>query len=607
MIFSEQIQHAIHTLEVGSGARWLRLALLASVLLALAVLYDLSAYRSFFAPEAMDAAQVARNLAEGKGYSTDFIRPFSVYLVQKHNREIRSGEGQITNAVDFACVNSPHPDLANPPVYPTVLAGLIKLFNPDWRTELRDPFWSAGGRFLRYKPEFGMAILNQALLLLVVLLTFQLAKRILDAPTAWLAAILTLGAEVLWRFSVSGLSTLLLLVIFLGLVWCLVKMEELGRTAAAPTQNFFTLAIMAGVLIGVGMLTRYAFGWIIVPTVVFIALFGGARRHGLAVAAFLTAALVVAPWMIRNLSVSGTFLGTAGYAVVEGTFAFPGSRLMQSINPDMTSAYWVRPYLHKFFENFRFILQGDLLRLGGGWIAILFFAGLLLELRQTAARRLRYFTMLCLGTLAVVQALGKTGLSSSSPEINSENLLVLLTPFIVIFGVVFFLNLLGQMNTPSPEIRYGVVVVFAMVCCQPLLAALLPPKVSPVSYPPYYPPEIQTISGWMRPDECMMSDIPWAVAWYGRHQCVWNTINSQYEYFLFNDNVKQVRALYLTLNTLDEKLFTDCLQGGVDSWGNFVLKTVVANQIPPQFPLKVAPYGLMTGLFLTDRQRWESE
>jgi hypothetical protein len=607
MIFSEQIQHAIHTLEVGRGARWLRLALLASALLALAVLYDLSAYRSFFAPEAMDAAQVARNLAEGKGFSTDFIRPFSVYLVQKHNREIHSGESQTTNAVDFARLNGPHPDLANPPVYPTVLAGLIKLMQPDWKVELRDPFWSAGGHFLRYKPEFSILILNQTLLLAVVLLTFHLAKKILDAPAAWLAALLTLGAEVLWRFSVSGLSTMLLLVIFLGLVWCLIRIEELGRTEAVATQKFFTLAIMAGGLIGVGMLTQYSFGWIIVPTVVFIAQFGGARRHGLAVTTFLTATLVVAPWIIRNLAVSGTLLGTAGYAVVEGTFAFPGSRLMQSINPDMTSAYWVRPYLHKFFENLRFILQGDVLRLGGGWLAVLFLAGLLLGLRNPAARRLRYFSVLCLGTLIAVQALGRTGLTNSSPEINSENLLVLLTPLVVIFGVGFFLALLNLMDTPLLEIRYGAALVLALVCCQPLIATLLPPKIPTVSYPPYYPPEIQKISGWMRPDECMMSDIPWAVAWYGGHSCVWNTINSQYEYFLFNDNVKQVRALYLTLNTLDEKLFSDCLQGGVDSWGNFVLKTVAANQIPPQFPLKVAPYGLMTGLFLTDRQRWEAE
>ena len=37
--------------------------------------------------EAMDAAQLARNIAQGKGYTTLFIRPFSMYLVKKRNLE----------------------------------------------------------------------------------------------------------------------------------------------------------------------------------------------------------------------------------------------------------------------------------------------------------------------------------------------------------------------------------------------------------------------------------------------------------------------------------------------------------------------------------------
>jgi hypothetical protein len=194
-----------------------------------------------------------------------------------------------------------------------------------------------------------------------------------------------------------------------------------------------------------------------------------------------------------------------------------------------------------------------------------------------------------------------------SPELNTENPLVLLTPLVVIFGVAFFLTLLNQMNAPSVQVRYSVVGLVVVLACQQFILTLLPPKTTPGAYPPYYPPEIQKFSGWMRPDELVMSDIPWAVAWYGDRQCTWTTINSQYEFFQFNDFVKPVRALYLTLNTLDAKLFTECLQGGVDSWGNFVLKTVAANQIPPQFPLKAAPYGLLSGLFLTDRQRWETQ
>jgi 4-amino-4-deoxy-L-arabinose transferase-like glycosyltransferase len=607
MMISERLQHLIHTLEVGRFSRWLQLLPLALAVMGLTVLYDLNSYRGFNSPEAMDAAQVARNVAEGKGYTTDFIRPFSVFLVQKHNREILAGETQMTNTADFANLNGRHPDLANPPVYPTVLAGMIKLWNPEWKVETRKPFWAENGRFLRYPPEFRIALLNQALLLVVVVLTFFLTKKLLDAPAAWLAAILTLGADGLWKFSVSGQATLLLLVIFMGLVWCLMKIEELGRADVPPPQKLFGLAITAGVLVGAGMLTRYAFGWVIVPVAVFMTLFGGRRRPGLAVAAFLAFGLAVAPWLIRNLSVSGTLFGTAGYAVVEGTYAFPGSRLMQSVNPDMTGLCGIRPYLGKFLGNTRNILQNDLLRVGGGWVAVLFFAGLLLGLRNTAARRLRYFTLMCLAVLVIAQALGRTQLSASSPEINSENLLVLLTPLVVIFGVAFFLTLLNQMQTPAPPVRLAVIVLMVLVACQSFITNLLPPKISPVAWPPYNPPEIQRLSGWMGPDELMMSDVPWAVAWYGRHQCVWLTLDAQDEFYALHKNLKPVSALYLTSLTMDGKFVSEWFESNRHSWGRFLYGALKDERLPDNFPLTKMPEGLFPErLFLSNRDRWSA-
>jgi len=62
-------------------------------------------------------------------------------------------------------------------------------------------------------------------------------------------------------------------------------------------------------------------------------------------------------------------------------------------------------------------------------------------------------------------------------------------------------------------LRYVIIAGFAALCCLPLTFAMFPPKISPVVYPPYYPPEIQQTANWMKPDELMMSDVPWAVAW----------------------------------------------------------------------------------------------
>jgi hypothetical protein len=351
-----------------------------------------------------------------------------------------------------------------------------------------------------------------------------------------------------------------------------------------------------------------AFGWLIVPTVIFLAVFGGARRGGLAVATTLIFIAGVAPWVARNVLVSGTYFGTAGYAVSEDIYTFPGTQLMRTLSPDMTSLYWIVPYQRKLLANARELFQSDLPRFAG-WMGILFFAGLLMRLRQTTGSRLRHFTLMSLLVLFGVQAMGRTASTVMTPETNADNMLILLVPLAVIFGVVFFLTLLTQLDLPNLQIRLAVIAVMVVVAWQPLISTLLPPRTSPIAYPPYYPPDIQKISGWMHEEELLMSDAPWAVAWSGHHQCVWNTINSKYTFFQLNDWIKPVRGLYFTTLSADAKIITESLQGGQDNWKLFVLKTLILKEpLPADFPLKIAPAEiLMSGLFLTDRVRWETQ
>jgi hypothetical protein len=610
MPLSQLIQKLIHMLEMGALARHLRFVLLGLAVMGMILLYDLRAYRNLATQEAMDSAQLAHNLAEGRGYTTMFIRPFSLYLVQSHNEAKHAAGPADTNALDFAQIKyRPHPDLANPPVYPVVLAGLMKVLPFHYPVEVKKPFWSESSRFWRYQPDFLITVFNQVLLLVVVVMTFFLARKLFDSNVAWLSAVLTIGCELLWRFSASGLSTLLLLVIFSGLTWCMLRIEELAREPQPSPGRLLGLVLAAGVLTGVGGLTRYAFGWVIVPVVLFLFLFSGPRRtvHVLAAAgAFL---VVLTPWVVRNYAVSGTPFGTAGFAIISGTGLFPQFQLERSLHPDFTHALGFRPYVSKLIGNVHDILTNDLPKLGGSWASVLFLAGLLLGFRGLAARRMRYFLLMCLGWFIVVQALGRTQLSEKSPELNSENLIVLLAPLVFIYGVSFFFTFLDQMKLAVPQLRYVVIAVFVALSCLPmiLISTLLSPRVIPIVYPPYYPPDIQQTAGWMGENELMMSDMPWAVAWYGNRQCLWLTLNAQDDFFAVNDNIKPVLALYLTPETTDGKFVTDWARAGEHSWGNFMIQVMTQNQIPLNFPLRNAPTGFLPDrMFLTDRQRWKA-
>ncbi|MGH7951971.1 MAG: hypothetical protein ACREFE_08635 [Limisphaerales bacterium] len=606
MPLSELIQKIIHLFEVGAGARYLRCFTLALAILAVGFLYDLRAYRNFSAPEAMDAAQVARNISEGNGFTTQFIRPFSLYLIQQHNETEAKIPAALTNTnLDLAQIKTNHPDLANPPVYPLVLAGLMKVLPFDYPVNLNGSFWGNAGKFWRYEPDYLIAIFNEILLLVVAVMTFFLARKLFDSSVAWLSAVLVFGCELLWRFSSSGLSTILLIIIFLGLTRLLLQIEKRASEPDSRAGNILGMAIAAGVITGVGALTRYAFGWTIIPVVLFL-LFFGPKRFYHALAAFAAFAIILTPWIIRNEMISGTAFGTAGVAISEGTFVFPQFKLERSLHPQLSQALWLTPYAQKFVGNAREIFTTDIFKIGSSWLSVLFFAGLFLRFRSSSARRIRHFLLMCLGVFIVAQALGKTQLSVISPEINSENLLALLVPLVFVFGASFFFTLLEQMALPILELRYAIVGIFAGLCCLPMIFALLPPKSSPVVYPPYFPPEIQQIAGWMKPSELIMSDAPWAVAWYGDRQCVWLSLDAQTEFFAIN-RLKPVQALYLTPETMDGKFVSDWVHSGAHSWGNFIINALIKDRIPSDFPLHRAPTGFMPDrMFLTDRQRWET-
>ena len=177
MPLRELIQKLINMTEVGAGSRYLRFVVLGLAVVGLALIYNLRAYRNLATQEAMDSAQLARNIADGKGYTTLFIRPFSLYLVQSHN-EAKHVAAPATTNLDFAHIKyTPHPDLANPPVYPIMLAGLMKVLPFHYPVELKKPFWSENNRFQRYQPDFQIAMFNEILLLAVVGLTFFLARK----------------------------------------------------------------------------------------------------------------------------------------------------------------------------------------------------------------------------------------------------------------------------------------------------------------------------------------------------------------------------------------------------------------------------------------------
>jgi len=590
------LQEWIHKFEVGEGTRHIKLAAALLGFLALTAIYDIREFKSFSTQEAMDSAQLARNISEGHGFTTQFIRPLSILLLQ---RQTPPGIPVLKNE---------HPDLANAPVYPLVLAGLMKVLPFDFQVK-------AGAT--AYQPEILIALFNQLLFFAAVFLVFRLALRLFDAAVAWVSAIVYAAADLFWRFSVSGLSTMLLVLLVLILTWCLLSMEQNHREQKRSQAWFIGMAALVGLITGLGGLTRYSFAWLLLPVAAFLAWFFGTRRFVLAGVALGTCMLVMVPWVARNYRVSETFFGTAGHAICEETEQFPGNRLERFLSSDFDSEIAeVGPnaIARKLLVNTAKIITNDLPKLGGSWLTGLFLVSLLVPFRNPALSRLRLFTLMALAVLVVVQALGRTHLSSDFPEINSENLLVLMSPIVFVFGTGLFFVLLDQIEFSFAPLRSVTVAAFPVVVSAPLILTLLPPRTLSLAWPPYYPPRIQIVGSWLKENELMMSDMPWAVAWYGNRKCVWTTLDAPSDsaraggadFFAIYDFQKPIAGVYLTTLTSNAPMFATLPKSPNVAWSEFMLASIFKTNVPTGFPLKFATSLFIQDgqLFLADRPRW---
>jgi hypothetical protein len=579
------LQDWIHHWEEGSGVRVLKVTAALLGFIAVASFYDLMSYEGYSSEEAMESAQLARNLSEGKGYTTDSIRPLALYLLAN-----AAETGQSSKVLAQRV-----PDLSNAPVYPFLLSELMRAL----------PFQFTARQYWFYQPEWWISIFNQVLFFAVVMLLFLLARRLFDSKVAWLSAALFAGTKLFWKFSVSGLSTLWLILIFLAVVWFMAGIESRDRAATAGAGfKSIPLALLTGALVGVGGLSRYAFAWMILPVILYVWLSVTRGRVKLCVTIAVSFLAVMTPWLARNVRLSGHCFGTAGYAVLQETPPFPEDTLERLSDPrGGVSRLEPMDVVNKFLVNAREICGNDVPKFGGNWISAFFLAGLLIPFRNPGLTRLRWFLAGSLVLLFVVQALGQTHVSSDAPEINSENLLVLLSPLVFMYGAALFHTLLDQFNLPPVDARGTAVAVFIAILCAPFLFTLLAARNVPANSP-YSPLHIQQTARLMQTNELMMSDIPSGVAWYGGRSCVWLPLDDENEFFKVNA-LKPVRGLFLTQVTTDER-FLSQMKADEKSWGHFVLECSEHGEVPAGFPLRKAPVGLLPEqLFLSDMARWQ--
>jgi len=601
------IQGTLQTLEVGKGTILVRLVPFLVVLGIIIFVADYSAYKGLADAQSMDNAQLARQIARGKGFTTEFLRPRAVS--QLHDFALSKGlagkSGDLFPSEKFP-PGTPRvlPDTYNAPGYPYLLAGWFALVRP----EFDQPASSIGAANI-YAPERWILVLNQVFLLLTAVLVFLLSLRFFDQRVAWMALVTFLLTELVWRYTLTALSTTFLMFLTTGAFYCLERIVSIGDECLEREERSFLpawiWALVMLILLAAIYLTRLQLLVLVVPVAAVLLLM---PNSSVLMAIFIAVAsfAAVTPWFLHLNAISGSYVGSNGVLMLHGTEGYEGNQIYcTTAIPSYEQLF--RDGARKEYNGFRWNFQHAWSLLGTNPMVLLFGASILHQFKR---RRTRIFHWLLFGSIIAILLVNNLG-EDKPEDLSAWNSMVILLPSMIVVGSAFFFILLDRLQLQLWLLNNLVVILMLLLTAMPLSLFLLSPGRLPFSWPPYWPYTIKLIGQLSQPDEWVTSDMPWATAWYGDRASLWLP-DSVTDFENFHDNVCPTGILLFTPVTWEAPV-SNLTTGEYKDW--FTLMTVGGipinspTPLPQNFPLTehfVMPGKVPGYTMWSDRPRWQS-
>lgn len=485
----------------------IRRSLFFIVLILLTLGHLFTIFRGLDSPQAMDQAQIAREIARGNGFSTKFIRPVAYYQAQL-------AEGRTVPFTNFQ-------DTYHAPLNPLLNAAVLKIIGAD------DPNqWQMGTNQLVHPLDRVIAAVSTLFFLVSIGITYLLVTRIFDAKIAGVTALLMLFCETFWNYALSGLPQMLMLMLFSAAMYFVYRAVE----AATEGRVAMTPAVIAGVFFTLLALSHWMTVWLLIGYIIFAAIVFRPRGVvGIVILGILFAA-AIGP-IIRNIDVSDHPLGTAFLTLYNGLGSGDETDVMRTTDLE-TEPLVMQGIISKIVRTS--LLQGtDIIPfLGGIVVAPLFFIALLHPFKRPSIGMFRWAILL----MWVFNCLGLAFFGVSKDRIDPNQLHLLFAPIMTAYGLAIVSVLWARLDVvnSTPLLKNVHLILIVILCALPLTLSL-PQKVSiglhlsgrggRPNWPPYYATGLNNtdigIKGWTSKDQIIFSDQPWAVAWYADRISIW--------------------------------------------------------------------------------------
>jgi 4-amino-4-deoxy-L-arabinose transferase-like glycosyltransferase len=487
------------------------------------------------------------------------------------------------------------PDTYNAPGYPCLLATWFYFIHPEF-----DQVAMAMSTSHIYSADRFIPLLNQVFMLMTALLVFALGRRLFDDRVAWISMLAFLGTDLVWHYTLTALSTNVLMFLITAMLTCALEIFCVGETCFANEDRSFAPAWLwsfaVALLLAAACLTRLHLLVLLIPLFVFLMIMPRANFLLFAVIALVVIGLVT-PWFLRVNTISGNPLGSNFALLLYGLGDYSGNQIYCTTSIPSYEQL-LKDAGKKETIGFRWHFEHAWDLLGSNPFILLFAASILHQFKR---HRTLIFSWLLYGSAFVLIAANNLG-SANPDALGPWNAVVLLLPCMLVIGTAFFFILLDRLNLQMKLLQNLIVITALALTVIPLVLTLTSGNNMYYSFPPYMPPVIKSVAQYADPDEWVTSDMPWATAWYADRASLWLP-DSISDFQNLNDNVCPTGILLLTPITWSEPIST-VTSGEYKDWLPFVAGLPLPSTFPLTAHTMTAPGGPDYSIW-SDRPRWQ--
>ncbi len=477
------------------------------LLVGLAVASIFFTFRGLSSARGMEQAQIGREIARGNGFSTKMIRPITLW-------QMSTVEQQKDSPVSWKKFPETYHAPMNPYVYATVLKAV------DGGNEQR---WEMSPKSNIYQLDRIIAATCVIFFMIAIGVNYLLISRVFDTTIASVVAILMLFCELMWRLSQSGMPQMLMLMLFscaMFFLWRAIENASLNRPAIVPV-------FVAGLVMCLLVLTHWITLWIYLGFVIFAAIYF--KPRGIIAAGLLGMLLILVLPVTYFLygSTTGSLFGTAYYAIHHGLGSSQDS-VMRSLTPEGHALELKSLLMNIMATTLRQVtdLQAHL---GAILVAPLFFLALLHRFKRPAMAMFRWPLLL----MWVFAGIGMSIYGLKDGSMDSNQIHILFAPLMAAYGLAMVSILWARLGIAQriDSLRHAHLIVIVAISAGPMMLAIPHDLRLGIraqghggfpQWPPYYPKAInRTLAQNTTSSDVIISDMPWAVAWYADRLSVW--------------------------------------------------------------------------------------